>query len=218
MKSCTFVILVASGLFPFAGCSSSSRDMSKLKEELKQEILAELRQQGEIPEQDLSQKALEPAREEVCQQEKVEIVSDLRVKIGSHIQNPDQTTANVSALAADHSRRPQSRPVGKAAGYILRGGKGLEACEVKLARMLTGRSAIEIFSAVREGTEFTTTTDGQGRYAFNRLPAGSYKLKWQLPGNKGWIRRLQDRPDAIITDGQTTTLKSVETERRLVGR
>lgn len=33
---------------------------------------------------------------------------------------------------------------------------------------------------------------------------------------KGWIRRLRDKPDAIITEGQTTVLKSVETNRKLV--
>ncbi len=210
MKLCGFVVLIAFGLLPFAGCSTPAQDRSKLKEELKQEILAELRQQGEIPEQNSSQNTPEQVR----QQGKAETKRDVRAKIESQVQ----TTANISTRTADDSVPPQPSPTGRAEGHILRSGSGLKGCEVKLVRILTSRSAVEMFSAVRDGTEFTTITDGQGKYAFDRLPVGSYKLKWRLPGDKGWIRRLRDKPDAIITEGQATVLKSVETKRRLVAR
>lgn len=212
-----FLILLVSGLVPLAGCSSSGGDMSKLKEELKQEILAELRQQGRIADQDMSQEALAPARQEVHPQEKSEADPDPGEKIGSDVKGPNQAIADVSVHAADHSWEPQSHPVGKAAGYILRGGKGLEGCKVKLVRMLTGQSAIETFSAVREGVQFVTMTDAEGRYAFDGIPVGSYKLKWQLPGDQAWIRRLRDKPDVVISEGQTIIVKSVETNRRLAG-
>ncbi len=214
MKLCRLVVLIAFGLCPFAGCSTPAQDMSKLKEELKQEILAELRQQGEIPEQDSFQKMPEPVRKQVRQQRKAETERDVSAKIESQAQ----TTANITTRTADGSVQPQPSPTGKAEGHVLRSGRGLNGCEVKLVRVLTSRSAVEMFSVVREGTEFTTITDEQGKYAFDRLPIGSYKLKWQLPDDKGWIRRLRDKPDAIVTEGQTTILKSVETKRRLVGR
>lgn len=206
MKLCRFVVLIAFGLLPFVGCSTPAQDRSKLKEELKQEILAELRRQGEIPEQHSYQKTPEQVR----QQNKAETQRDVSAKSESQAQ----TTANIST----RTDAPQPSPTGRAEGYILRGGTGLKGCEVKLVRILTSRSAVEMFSAVRDGTEFTTITDEQGNYVFDRLPVGSYKLKWRLPGDKGWIRRLRDKPDAVITDGQTAILKSVETERRLVGR
>lgn len=201
MKLCRFVVLIAFGLLPFVGCSTPAQDRSKLKEELKQEILAELRQQGEIPEQVRLQSKAETQR-----------------GVSAKSESQAQTTANISTRAADDSVQLQPSPTGRAEGHILRGGTGLKGCEVKLVRILTSRSAVEMFSAVRDGTEFTTITDEQGNYVFDRLPVGSYKLKWRLPGDKGWIRRLRDKPDAVITDGQTAILKSVETERRLVGR
>lgn len=210
MKLCRFVVLIAFGLLPFVGCSTPAQDRSKLKEELKQEILAELRRQGEIPEQHSYQNTPEQVR----QQNKAETQRDVSAKSESQAQ----TTANISTRAADDSVQLQPSPTGRAEGHILRGGTGLKGCEVKLVRILTSRSAVEMFSAVRDGTEFTTITDEQGNYVFDRLPVGSYKLKWRLPGDKGWIRRLRDKPDAVITDGQTAILKSVETERRLVGR
>jgi hypothetical protein len=187
--------------------------MGKLKEELKQEILAELRQQGEIPEQDLSSKIPESAQEQVCKLEKVETEHDLSAKIESQFQ----IAAKSSTRMADDSVPHQPSQAGKAEGYIFRSGIGLNGCKVKLVRVLTSQSTIAVLSAIREGTEFVTITDQQGKYVFDRLPVGSYKLKWQLPGDKGWIRRLRDRPDAVISKGQTTIVKAVETNRRLAG-
>ena len=210
MKLCRFVALIAFGLLPFAGCSTPAQDRSKLKEELKQEILAELRQQGEIPKQDSAQNTPEQVR--------LQSEAETQRGVSAKSESQAQTTTNIPTRTADDTAQPQPGPTGKAEGYILRSDSGLKGCEVKLVRILTSRSAVEMFSAVRDGTEFTTIADGQGKYAFDRLPVGSYKLKWQLPGDKGWIRRLRDKPDAIITEGQTTILKSVETERRLVGR
>lgn len=201
MKLCRFVVLIALGLLPFVGCSTPAQDRSKLKEELKQEILAELRQQGAIPEQVRLQSEAETQR-----------------GVSAKSESQAQTTTNIPTRTADDTAQPQPYPTGKAEGYILRSDSGLKGCEVKLVRILKSRSAVEMLSAVRDGTEFTTITDGQGKYAFDRLPVGSYKLKWRLPGDKGWIRRLRDKADAIISEGQTAILKSVETERRLVGR
>lgn len=83
---------------------------------------------------------------------------------------------------------------------------------------MKSQSVVEIFRTVREGAEFTTVTDEQGKYVFDNLPTGAYKMKWQLPNDKGWIRRLRDKPDAVIVEGETVVLKSVETNRRIVGR
>jgi hypothetical protein len=75
-----------------------------------------------------------------------------------------------------------------------------------------------MLNTIREGAEFTAVTDEHGKYVFEKLPVGTYKLKWQLPNDRGWIRRLRDKPDAVITEGQTAVLKSVETSRRLIGQ
>lgn len=216
MKSYTFLIVLASGLVSIGGCSSSRRDMSKLKEELKQEILAELRQQGEISEHDSSQNVLKATQEQVRQQRKHVTESNVGTKIESQTQSQPQTTSYISTRAADASVQLYPSHTGRAEGYILYGGKGLDGCQVKLVRMLEGRSTVRVVSAVREGIEFTTITDEQGKYCFNNLPVGSYKLKWQLPGNAGWIRRLRDKPDAVVSDGKITVIKAVETNRRLV--
>jgi hypothetical protein len=206
MKSYSFVILVVSGLVPLAGCSSSSHDMSKLKEELKQEILAELRQQERTAALASPQQDREQMKEEIEQE------------VLTKVQNQVQAMTSQLRDANDTAIQWQRVPVGSAEGGILRGGEGLQGCQVKLVRIMKPQSVFEMFNTIREGTEFVTVTGDDGKYVFDGLPVGSYKLKWQLPGDKGWIRRLRDRPDAIITEGQVTILKSVETKRRLVGR
>ena len=97
-------------------------------------------------------------------------------------------------------------------------------CEVKLVRMLRPARATEnmsfrsVFSTYEEGAEFVALTDRDGRYRFESIPVGEYKLKWLLPGDTGWIRRLKLEPDATIQQGRTAPLKPVEMNRSLARR
>jgi hypothetical protein len=206
MKHCLLITLTALGFFTLGGCSTPAQDRAKLKEELKREILAELREQKQIP---------VPAS---TQQDREQMKEQIEREVLAKVQN--QIHVITSQLPDANNRAVQWRrvPVGSVEGLILRGGEGLQGCQVKLVRVLKPQSVIEMFNTIKEGAEFVTVTDESGKYHFDRLPVGAYKLKWQLPNNKGWIRRLQDKPDAIITEGQTTVLKSVETKRRLAAR
>ena len=206
MKHCLLIILTALGFFTLGGCSTPAQDRAELKEELKREILAELRQQKQTP--------VPASPQQDSEQMKEEIEREVLAKVQSQVQ------AITSQLpdANDRSIQWQRVPVGSVEGLVLRGGEGLQGCQVKLVRVLKSQSVIEIFNTIKEGAEFVTVTDESGKYHFDRLPVGAYKLKWQLPNDKGWIRRLRDKPDAIITEGQTTVLKSVETKRRLAAR
>jgi hypothetical protein len=204
MKHCLLITLTALGFFTLGGCSTPAQDRAKLKEEIKREILAELRQQRQTPVLASSQ------------QDREEMKKEIEREILAKVQNQVQTITSQLPDANDRAVQWQRVPVGSAEGHILRNGKGLQGCQVKLVRMLELQSIIEMFSVVREGAQFTTVTDEDGKYHFDRLPVGAYKLKWQLPQDKGWIRRLRDKPDAIITEGQTAVLKSVETSRGLV--
>jgi hypothetical protein len=203
MKHCLLITLTALCFFTFGGCSTPAQDRAKLKEELKREILAELREQKQIPVLASPQQDREQIKEEIEQ--------EVLAKVQSQVQT-------ITSQLPDANNRPvqwQRVSVGSVEGLILRDGEGLQGCQVKLVRVLKSQSVIEMFNTIKEGAEFATVTDESGKYHFDRLPVGAYKLKWQLPNDKGWIRRLRDKPDAVITEGQTTVLKSVETKRRL---
>jgi hypothetical protein len=216
MKQCLLIMLVTLGFLPFVGCSTPTQDTSQLKEELKQEILAELRQQQTQPQP--SQITTEQNQEQIRAQMKEEIEQEIMAKIQNQVQSQVKEIASDFPDVNNRSIQWQAVPVGSAEGKILRNGQGLAACKVKLIRILKPQSVVEMFNTIREGVEFTTVTDEQGKYVFDNLPVGAYKLKWQLPNDQGWIRRLRDKPDAIITKGQATVLNPVETNRRLVSQ
>lgn len=226
MKRFMFVSLIAVGLLPFVGCSNSAKDVSKLKQELKQEILAELRRENEILAQASSQQAPGQISEQTREQMKAEIEREILAKIQSEMQSQVeaqvetqvQAVANRSPDGENQFVQIQVVPAGKAEGYILYRGTGLEGCDVKLVRIFQGGSILDILKASKDGAEFTAVTDDKGKYVFEKIPIGAYKLKWQLPDDTGWIRRLRDKPDAVVAKGQTALIKSVEASRRLIGR
>lgn len=165
--------------------------IEKLKEELKNEILAELkRQEGDA------------RREAIKEREKLK--QELRRELLQNMESEPEHPQRV---------RFASGNVGDAEGQILRRGLGLPEVRVKLVRLL-GTSGMS--RGYREDEEYETVTDEKGRYYFHALPVGAFKLKWELPWDRGWIRRLRDEPDVVVGAGQTRVLKDVETSRALV--
>ncbi|GAB4364841.1 MAG: hypothetical protein Kow00128_06870 [Deltaproteobacteria bacterium] len=67
-------------------------------------------------------------------------------------------------------------------------------------------------SPLPEGS-FETRTDGSGQYRFERVPPGEYLLYWMPDEGGGWVRRLRDRADLVVSAGRTTVLNIPE-ERR----
>ena len=55
----------------------------------------------------------------------------------------------------------------------------------------------------------TTTTDADGTYRFENVPAGEYKLTWLPQGQNQWIRRIAMRPDIKVHAGETTNAKEI---------
>ena len=71
----------------------------------------------------------------------------------------------------------------------------------------------------RDGrVEFQTVTSAEGLYRFENIPEGKYALKWQLPGEEGWIRRLHKEADVTVEPGRTHVIKSVNMSKGLVPR
>jgi hypothetical protein len=55
----------------------------------------------------------------------------------------------------------------------------------------------------------TTTTDNEGMYYFDNVPAGTYKLTWLPAGSTQWIRRIEMKPDVVVHAGQTVVLREI---------
>jgi hypothetical protein len=55
-----------------------------------------------------------------------------------------------------------------------------------------------------QGISILTHTDSQGRYTFEKVPPGSYRLYWMPDAKTGWVRRLQENPDLEVISGNRT--------------
>ena len=189
-------------------------DLDALKETIKNEILQELR--GVSTKNSLTPSFIEELKEEI----KRELLEEMRRSseiTGSSTIRPRKSLKidfpNQASTPHPQAVQLASSGSGDAEGFILRNGVGLSGCEVKLVT-LSGTSSK--FRGYTEGAEYFTVTDVAGKYRFQQIPVANYKLKWQLPGDTGWIRRLWDRPDVQVKAGQLNVLKPVETSRRPV--
>lgn len=206
MKRRSLIMTTMLALLTIAGCQMRPPNHEQLKAEIMQDVLLEVRKQ--LAAYGVSGEFVADARSEMKWEIEQEVVRKLQMLA------PD---SEVPMTASRLLQAPgPSGPTGVAEGSILRNGEGLPDCRVILVAMVRADTALGLLKGFKDGDKFETVTDKDGKYRFVRLPAGSYKLKWQLPGDTGWIRRLRYEPDVTIEAGTTSMLANVETSRRLV--
>ena len=114
-------------------------------------------------------------------------------------------TIGRGSLPASSSAAVQSAD-GTVRGRLLQKGHPLVNCYVVIVPVPKDDKA----DASLIGREpLTTTTNDEGVYCFEHVPAGEYKLIWLPTGSKQWIRRIAMRPDVIVHDGQDVTVKDI---------
>ncbi|HHT9119716.1 MAG TPA: carboxypeptidase-like regulatory domain-containing protein [Candidatus Hypogeohydataceae bacterium YC41] len=102
-------------------------------------------------------------------------------------------------------------------GKITRGGNPLPGCKVKIVSMAKrGSFLFKAYSPQGDSPEFETETDREGRYVFQEVPVGDYKLYWMPPWENAWIRRIKMDPDVFVQAGKTYNPKDVDTGRPTV--
>lgn len=190
------------------GCASRSVNRAQLKGEIKREILAELRET-------VKQEPGRPA--ELSEAERERMKEELRGQILAEIRN--YRSAAEQAPDTDSPPEPdQQVDTGEVRGRMLRDGGPLENCRIRIVRMIPVPGALSFFVTYKEQSVHQTATGGEGRFSIADVPAGHYRIKWQPPGETGWIRRLRDDPDFTVKDGKTTNLDPIETHRAVLPR
>ncbi len=53
------------------------------------------------------------------------------------------------------------------------------------------------------------STDDEGVYYFDHVPAGDYKLTWLPAGTNRWIRRIAMKPDVHVHNNENVSLKDI---------
>jgi hypothetical protein len=89
---------------------------------------------------------------------------------------------------------------------LLDHGRPLVNCHVVLVPMHQ-EQGVYCFDPDRK--VLSTTTDAEGTYRFENVPAGEYKLTWLPQGLNQWIRRIAMRPDVKVRAGESTSAKEI---------
>ena len=93
-------------------------------------------------------------------------------------------------------------------GIVFWGKRPLTGARVR-AVQLTGRSLLPgiLEAPPKLDRAVETRTDGDGRFLFEGLPPGNYKIWIQPRGRKDWIRRIRLVPDVKVIEGKTVEMK-----------
>jgi hypothetical protein len=102
--------------------------------------------------------------------------------------------------------------MGRVEGIILWKGKPLAKGSVMIVlERYTGFSFASLKKMVSgnkgkssDQITFETKTDSQGRYVFEKVPPGQYRLYWMPDAETGWFHRIREKPDFEVITGELT--------------
>lgn len=101
---------------------------------------------------------------------------------------------------------------GRVTGRMLAKGKPLPGCQVKIQML----EKWGMFGTPKEGLRLETVTDENGRYLFEGVHPGGYKLYWKPPGETSWIRTIKMEPEIFVESGELYHFRDRETNVRTV--
>ncbi len=157
-------------------------DTERLKEQIKEELMYALKRKQENDESDIEEK----------------IKEDLTLEFEKKQQIKEDFF--------------ESENYGKVSGRMLKKGKTLPGCQVKI----TCLEKWGLFGTPREGVHFETVTDENGHYSFDKIPPGGYKLYWKPSHESSWIRSVKMEPDFFVETGEICRVFDRETNIRTI--
>ncbi len=103
---------------------------------------------------------------------------------------------------------------GKVRGKVAWSGNPLADCDVRLSKLpdfsMAGFRPFSGDASVSGKSEFVARTDNHGRYFFNGLPPGSYRIAWRPVGHTEFVRRFKSGPDIKLSAGDVVEYKDIE--------
>ena len=104
----------------------------------------------------------------------------------------------LKAELEDKERSYDAENYGRVTGRMFFKGKPLPGCQVKIIML----EKWGIFGTPKKGLQLESITDETGRYLFDKVSPGAYKIYWKKSGKSSWIRRIQMEPDIFVEAGE----------------
>lgn len=121
--------------------------------------------------------------------------------------SPSSPAAGLREQIREEIRAEAREGTGSAVGQMHWDGKPLANCKVRIAML----GAPRLFGAPGlMHVETEAVTDTTGRFRFDGLPPGRYKLFWAPPAATHWVRRLRTEPDFEVVAKQETMIEPLE--------
>ena len=164
-------------------------DVERLKEQIKDELRLEFEKRQE-------------AQLETQQEDGIAIAERIKEELRAEFEKKEQIEEETFEV----------ENYGRVTGRMLFKGKPLPGCQVKIMML----EKWGIFGTPKEGLRFETITDENGRYLFDKVSPGGYKIYWKPPGESSWIRSINMEPDIFVEAGETYHFRDRETNIRTV--
>ncbi len=155
---------------------------------------------------------------------KEQIMDQLRHEFGVNQERREQEGVVIeeriredlkSELESKERRRTkayEAENYGTVTGIMLFKGKPLPRCQVKIVKL----ESWGLFGKQKESLQFETSTDEYGRYLFEKVQPGGYKIYWKPPHESSWIRSIKMEPDIFVEAGETYRYRDRETNLKTV--
>ncbi|MFV1975627.1 MAG: carboxypeptidase-like regulatory domain-containing protein [Candidatus Scalindua sp.] len=153
-------------------------------EQLKEQIMEQIRREFEI-------------KQEMQEQESVSIEDKIKKELTLEFEEKQQIKEEIF----------EAENYGRVTGRMFYKGKPLPGCQVKITML----EKWGIFGKPKEGLRFETITDENGRYLFEKVNPGGYKIYWKPPHESSWIRSIKMEPDLFVDAGETYRYRDRET-------
>ncbi|MFQ5715318.1 MAG: hypothetical protein ACE5GU_14930 [Candidatus Scalinduaceae bacterium] len=182
----------------------SSVDPEILKEQIMEALKLEFEKKNKQEKIVLEKKLKDKLRREFEKKQDKEDVATEKIKEELRLEFEEKKQLEEKAYEAEN--------FGDVRGRMLFKGKPLARCQVKIVML----EKWGFLKTVKEGIRFETVTGDNGRYHFEKVPPGGYKLYWKPPAESSWIRRMRMEPDIYVEVGETSYFPDRETNVRTV--
>ncbi|MCR4291088.1 MAG: hypothetical protein NUV86_12605 [Candidatus Scalindua sp.] len=156
---------------------------------LKKQIMEQIRNEFEL-------------KQEIQKQEGVAIEDRIKEELRSELEEKEQI----------RGKAYEAENYGSVTGRMFYRGKLLPGCQVKIVML----NQWGIFGKPKEGMHFEAVTDENGRYLFEKVNPGGYKIYWKPPHESTWIRSIKMEPDLFVEAGETYHYRDRETNLKTV--